>query len=95
MAYGLALPLVCLASVPFVGAHAAWGLVLYLRLAHRIAKYRRDQGDDMAMSLVYAAYIVPGKFAECSGLLQCVRDLIFRRRSLVLEYKDYQRKSAA
>ena len=93
--YGLALPVVALASLPWLGAHASWMVLAYVRLAWRLASHRRAQGDAFGPSILYAAFIVPGKFAECFNLLQCARDLVFRRRSLVLEYKDYQRKEAA
>jgi len=94
-AYGLALPLVLLGCVPRVGLHAAWGLFLYVWLGYRVARFRRDRGDGRAVSLLYALHVVPGKLAEALGLLRCVRDLVLRRRSRVLEYKDYQREGAA
>jgi len=101
--YGLFLPLVCLASLPlFLVGHGgvpvvttALAAAAYLRLWIRVRCFRRDQGDDARSAGVYAAFVVLGKFAELQGLASCLFDLALGRRSLVCEYKDYQRRAAA
>jgi GT2 family glycosyltransferase len=93
--YGCAWPLIALVSAPWLGVHVLWGTALYLRLGWRVMSFRRSQGESLRAAGVYAAFVVVGKFAEFLGLAQCLLDLALKRRSLVLEYKDHQRRSAA
>jgi GT2 family glycosyltransferase len=84
--WGLILPLIILlALIPTQG----WSLLLlggYLLLAYRIFKFSRKQGDSISDALLYAKFLVLGKFANVVGLLK----FYFNRhnhRFEIIEYK--------
>ena len=52
--------------------------------------WRIGLGDAPGPSGRYAAFMVLGKLAEAQGVLQCLFDLVTRRQSIYVEYKDYQ-----
>jgi glycosyltransferase involved in cell wall biosynthesis len=91
LAWGFALPFLALAAAwPTRGASLAL-LALYGVLAGRIRAYRLARGDEPRHATRYAWLIALGKLDEALGLLRCVRDLLLRRTTLTVEYKDYQR----
>ena len=55
-------------------------------LAHRIADYRRGQGDGASDARLYARFVVLGKFAEGVGLLQFYLNRLAGRYRII-EYK--------
>ena len=84
--WGLILPLIILvALIPTKG----WSLLLlagYIVLAYRIVKYSLNQGDSLKEALIYARFIVLGKFANVVGLLKFYlhrKDQHFK----IIEYK--------
>ncbi|MAB80204.1 MAG: glycosyl transferase [Planctomycetes bacterium] len=93
--YAILLPLATAVSSLFLGLHALWIALLYLRLGWNVAAGRRERGDSPRSSAVYALFVVVGKYSECWGAMRCLFDLALKRRSLVCEYKDDQHKAAA
>jgi len=84
--WGLVFPLIILTTLlPTKG----WSLLLltgYLFLAYRIVRYSRNQGDSLKEALLYARFLVLGKFANVVGLLK----FYLRRKNKgfkIIEYK--------
>jgi len=89
--WGLLLPLVTVALAwPTGGASlvllaAGWGW-LFLR----VRSWRRGQGDEPRFAGLYAAFVVVGKVAEAFGILRFLAQRLLGRRSLYVDYKEYQ-----
>jgi GT2 family glycosyltransferase len=81
-----ALPLAMVSAAPFTRGLSLLMASAYLLLAHRVAKYRRAQGDDAADARLYARFVVLGKFAEGVGLLQFALNRLAGRYRII-EYK--------
>ncbi len=84
--WGIALPLwILLMTLPTNGASL---LLLggYLFLGWRVYRYRRLLGDVPADALLYAKYILLGKFAEAAGLFKFYLNRL-RARYEIIEYK--------
>ncbi len=84
--WGLILPIIIIVTLlPTKG----WSLLLlagYFVLAYRIIQYSRNQGDTLKEALLYARFLVLGKFANVVGLLK----FYLRRKNQqfkIIEYK--------
>lgn len=84
--WGIGIPvLIVLALLPSGG----WSLLLlagYPLLAARVYRYRSGRGDSPTDALLYACFIVLGKFAEGIGLLRFQLNRL-RARYEIIEYK--------
>ena len=58
----------------------------YLVLWHRIAGYRRAQGDSIADARLYARFVIIGKFAEALGFIRFQFNRLLGRYRII-EYK--------
>ena len=84
--WGLGLPLAVLLTLIPSGGKSAALLLLYPLLAARVWWHRHGMGDDGRDALLYAAFIVPTKFANALGLLRFYLNRSFDRYRLI-EYK--------
>jgi glycosyltransferase involved in cell wall biosynthesis len=84
--WGLFLPVFIFATLLPTNGWSSCLLVGYALLAYRIFQYSRNQGDSFQDAILYARFIVLGKFANVIGLLK-----FFRRRKgqrfSIIEYK--------
>ena len=95
LAWGLGLPAGALLAAPFTGGLSLAFLSGYLALWLRVRAYRRKLGDEPAQAALYALFVSLGKFAEALGVVRYLAARGRGREALLLEYKDYQRRSAA
>ena len=84
--WGLGLPLAVLVTGIPTGGRSAALLLLYPALAARVWLHRRRMGDEPRDALLYAAFIVPTKFAEALGLLRFYLNRLSNRYRII-EYK--------
>jgi GT2 family glycosyltransferase len=86
--WGLAVPLTALVLAPFSHGLSLLLLLGYLFLAWRVYQHRRRGGDIAAHARHYAAFCVLAKFAHVIGQCRHLRDRLYGRPSLLLEYKE-------
>jgi GT2 family glycosyltransferase len=84
--WGVGLPLAVAATAIPTGGASLGLLLAYPALAVRVWRYRRRMGDHSSDALLYAAFIVPTKFANALGLLRFYANRIANRYRLI-EYK--------
>jgi glycosyltransferase involved in cell wall biosynthesis len=95
LAWGAALPLLVLATLPATGGLSLALLGAYGLLWLRIRAHRLLRGDEPGHAASYAALIALGKLHEAIGALRCLWALATGREALTVEYKDYQRPDEA
>jgi glycosyltransferase involved in cell wall biosynthesis len=88
--WGCFLPLVSLVAALFTGGLGLLGFLLHLHLWYRIRRWRVGVGDPAGAAGTYAAFVVLGKFAEAAGVVRFLLSRLTGRRSLYVEYKEYQ-----
>lgn len=84
--WGIGLPsVILLAAAPSAG-WSLWLLAGYPLLGARIYRFRRGRGDGGGDALLYALFLVLGKFAEAIGMLKFYWNRL-RARYEIIEYK--------
>ena len=84
--WGVGLPLLMVITAAPTGGLSLLLLFGYPVLGARVYRYRRKRGDSKSDALLYAFYIVLGKFAEAIGLLKFYLNRL-RERYEIIEYK--------
>ena len=84
--WGLILPLVILVALAPTKGGSLLLLAGYLILGYRIFRYSRGQGDPPRDAILYARFIVLGKFANVVGLMKFYLNRRGRRYEII-EYK--------
>lgn len=95
LGWGLVLPALALLGAPFTAGASLALLGAHGLLWWRVRAWRRRLGDDARTAGLYAAFIALGKTAEALGVVQGLVSLRGGGPARTVEYKDYQRRSAA
>lgn len=92
--WGLGVPMLAVAGLigglflPLLAVLAALCGLAYVVLLLKVARYRiKRHGDGVTRSLLYAFFVVLGKFANARGYLMYHRNRRARRGSTLIEYK--------
>jgi GT2 family glycosyltransferase len=93
--WGLALPIACaIATIVMVIVVRRWSwipaiaLLLYPLLMIKIAHSKRLQGLSTRDALLYAVFVIVGKFAQLVGMLKYYSSRLRGKRSSLIEYKS-------
>ena len=84
--WGVGLPLAVVATLPVLPLLSGLLASGYAVLVFRVVQYRRRQGDSLGDALLYAKFILLGKFANGLGLLKFYVNKLSRRYEII-EYK--------
>lgn len=89
LAYGLAAPLLAVASAWHTfGLSIVVLLLCYRRLYCKVRTVRIADGDFPSDAIVYARFVVIGKFAQAIGVIRFHCNRMLRRRNQLIEYKS-------
>ncbi|MEM8737022.1 MAG: glycosyltransferase [Planctomycetota bacterium] len=67
---------------------------MYLRLAHRIRRYRAGRGEAPRHAALYARFTVLGKFANAAGVWRYRKNRLLNRQARIIEYKTVENRPA-
>ncbi len=84
--WGVGLPLAVVATLPVLPLLSGLLASGYAVLVLRVVQYRRRQSDSLSDALLYAKFILLGKFANGLGLLKFYVNKLSRRYEII-EYK--------
>ena len=82
--WGLAFPVAALLGLALISPLALILLLLYPLQWYRITQTGKH---DKHLNQQWAFFLVIGKFPECLGLVECLRDRILSKNSAIIEYK--------